>query len=284
MEREQRRAMEIITSSANQKVKILRLLSQKAGREKCGLFLLEGARLVEDALLSGAPLDTVFVSESAYLGGKFSSLLEEIEKKDLTVTALADKLFNSVSETQHSQGLLAAAPIPKEEAADFSKPGGLYLLLDGVQDPGNLGTLLRTADAAGMDGVFLLKGTADVYNPKVVRASMGALFHVKVMSVSDGEGFLKALRQKGISLVAGDLSGEASYDEADLRGSLMIAVGNEGNGISDLVRREADKLVRIDMPGRAESLNAAIAAGVLIFEALRQRKKSKHRIDFEGER
>lgn len=264
--------MEIITSSANQKVKVLRQLAQKSGRDKSGLFLLEGVRLVEDALSSGAPLDTVFVSEGAYESGKFSYLLEEIAKKDLTMTVLADKLFNSISETQHSQGLLATAPIPKEEAVDFSKEEGLYLLLDGVQDPGNLGTLLRTADAAGMDGVFLLKGTADVYNPKVVRAAMGALFHVKVVSVSDTEAFMKALHEKGVLLVAGDLSGACAYDEAALGGSLMIAVGNEGNGISETVRREADRLVRIDMPGRAESLNVAIAAGVLIFEALRQRK------------
>ena len=147
------------------------------------------------------------------------------------------------------------------------------LVLDNIQDPGNLGTIFRTAEAAGVTGVFLSRDCADIYNPKTVRSTMGAIFRQPFVYVEDLPGTISRMKEKGICVFAAHLQGERSYDREDYRKKTAFLVGNEGNGLRREVEEMADVRVRIPMAGRAESLNAAIAAGVLMFEVARQRRE-----------
>lgn len=147
------------------------------------------------------------------------------------------------------------------------------LVLDNIQDPGNLGTIFRTAEAAGVTGVFLSRDCADIYNPKTVRSTMGAIFRQPFVYVEDLPGAISRMKEKGICVFAAHLQGERSYDREDYRKKTAFLVGNEGNGLRREVEEMADVRVRIPMAGRAESLNAAIAAGVLMFEVARQRRE-----------
>ena len=148
--------------------------------------------------------------------------------------------------------------------------GKFYLLCDKVQDPGNLGTIIRTAHAAGVDGIILTKGTVDVYNEKTIRSTMGSLFHIPVVYDDGDLSIVRALINKGFSLLSTSLEGDKNFFEEDLTGNLIISVGNEGNGVSKEVYELSDKKVKIPMPGGAESLNVAIASSIILYEKVRQ--------------
>ena len=181
---------------------------------------------------------------------------------------LTERLFDRLADTVTPQGMIAIVEKPTHDWADFA--GGDIVVLDRIQDPGNVGSILRSADAAGFAGAIAIKGTADVYSGKVLRAAAGAAFRVPVYHAADGRAALAMLTSAGIRSVACDMSGESLYTEADLSSDIAVIAGNEGGGLSDSLREGADLRVRIPMRAGSESLNAAVAVAILMFEKCRR--------------
>ena len=261
---------EYISSMQNPVVKLLKSLHSKKGRYENGLFLVEGMRLCSEIC---APWQTEFLifSERFY---EESAEREELIAgcPEAKVRILPEEVFAAVSDTQHPQGVLAAVRQRQFDLSAFiQKKDPFLVVLEDLQDPGNAGTILRTADAAGADGILCSKGTVDFYSPKTVRASMGSIFHLPVVQSQSFAEALAGLREHGVHLLAAHLQGSRPHFEADYSGGCAIMIGNEGNGLTPEAAALADERVRIPQPGRAESLNASVAAGILIYEALRQR-------------
>ena len=215
-------------------------------------------------------VERVFFSESMALEdaprfGSASSFPYEVVKDDV---------FARMCDTQTPQGVLTLLRTPRYEAEDIRRERGLYVVLENLQDPGNLGTVLRTSEAAGVDGVILTKGCVDITSPKVIRSTMGSIYRMPFVLVEDVAEAAALLRGWGVSLYAAHLKGKASYEEEDYLQGTAFLIGNEGNGLTDEAAGEADHLIRIPMAGRAESLNAAVAAAVLAYEAARQRRRA----------
>lgn len=239
--------------------KKLRKLIQKKYREESRLFVVEGMRAVTDAMQSNA-LNEVLVTEK-YLS------LHSLPQTDIPVYLVEDKLLCDLCDTRTPQGIAGIASFVHHE--NYPKKAGFYLFLDDLSDPGNLGTILRTADAVACDGVILTADTVELYNPKVVRATMGSLFHLPIYCVSDKKEALLNLKKIGCPVIASALDGAVDFKEANIDGNCIVVVGNEAHGVSDTVLALADKRVKIPMPGNAESLNAGVAAALLLYEHLR---------------
>ncbi|WP_278632607.1 TrmH family RNA methyltransferase [[Ruminococcus] lactaris] len=279
----------MITSTSNTQIKELAKLQKKSRlRDERGIFLVEGPRMVEE--IPKERIERLYISESferknpAYI-------------KDLGVSAevLSDPVFSYVSDTKNPQGILAivkrleytmedilgkSASKCEEKSGEKEKNPQNHqirvphvIVLDNLQDPGNLGTIFRTAEAAGATGILLSSDSVDVYNPKVIRSTMGAVFRMPFFYVKDLPAAVKSLSSQGIRTYAAHLNGKNAYDEEDYTKGCAFLIGNEGNGLRDEVSECADCLIRIPMCGKAESLNAAVAAAVLMFEAGRQRRK-----------
>ncbi len=222
-------------------------------------------RLVEEALQWEAPLERLLATPDPE-NPRLTALLHAARSRGIPVVEVAPHVLAAVSEVETPQGVVAVVrrrALPLEPL--LQRPELLLLVVDRVQDPGNLGTMIRTADAAGASAVVLLPGTADPYNPKAVRASMGSLFHLPVVEWSLER--LRALLRRGVRLLATDPAGPVDFREADYRRPLAIAVGHEAEGVSAAVRQDAAAVVRIPILGRAESLNAAVAAALVLYEA-----------------
>jgi TrmH family RNA methyltransferase len=255
--------LEMIQSRQNRLIKQLRSLHSRSGREKLGLFLLEGVRLIEAA--ADAELRLPYVVFNSYLESnqRGLELLARLQRQGSQVYQVADRLLCELADTDRPQGILAAAEIPAEPAE--WPEASTILVLDGVQDPGNLGTLIRTADALGVDLIIALKGTVDPYNEKVVRAAMGSLFHLPLIQNQEASDVLPRLREAGAQIVVSCLSPDAvPYLQAAYRDKVALVVGNEGAGVSDLWLEEADQRVIIPQRGAAESLNVGVATGILL--------------------
>lgn len=258
--------MKWIESRENKTFKRLNGLKNRKNREKEGLFIAEGERFA-DEMPEGAGTEYVVLSENfcqthdaAQYDGRAETLV------------LPDSLFAALCDTETPQGVLAVCRRLKwdmDEVLCRDKP--FFLLAEEMQDPGNLGTVIRTADACGADAVFLSKGSVDLYNPKTLRATMGSLFHIPVfqnVSVAEIAGRLK---ERDIPLYAAHLRGDRPLYALDLKKACAFLIGNEARGLSEESAVLCDQWVRIPMPGQAESLNASVAAAVLMYEAVRQR-------------
>ena len=262
----------MITSTSNAQIKELAKLQKKSRlRDEKGIFLVEGPRMTEE--IPAERIEKVYASESFAKKNK-----EFLEKLQAPVELLTDTVFAYVSATKTPQGILLVMEQRSCEICEMldldaqgRKP--LLMVLDNLQDPGNLGTIFRTAEAAGVTGILLSKDCVDVYNPKVIRSTMGAVFRMPFLYVEDLPEKIKELQKKSIKTYAAHLRGENAYDEEDYTTGCAFLIGNEGNGLRDEVADCADCLIRIPMEGEAESLNAAVAAAVLMFEAGRQRRK-----------
>lgn len=267
----------MITSTANAQVKeLVRLMKKSRAREVAGVFIVEGPRMAGELVDDPAwreRIDRVYLSES-YVG-KHKEETDQI-RKACRMEILADNVFAHVSDTKTPQGILAVAKRREYDLKDIT--GGapersLVIVLDQLQDPGNLGTIFRTAEAAGATGVLLSRDCVDIYNPKVTRSTMGAVFRLPFLYVDDVPGAVSELKKEGIRVFAAHLEGENTYDKEDYSGGTAFLIGNEGNGLRNEVAECADCRIRIPMQGKAESLNAAVAAAVLIFEVSRQRRE-----------
>ena len=265
----------MITSRSNPLIKSLRRLSSdRRYREREGCFLVEGVHMVEEALSSGWPVRLILHTPAAAERAGF--LWPKAREKNVPLVAVAEELVDELAGTVTPQGVMALVEMPRGELAVLlGAPPSLLVLVDGVQDPGNLGTIVRSAAAAGAQGVVLLPGTVDLYNPKTVRATMGALFHLPVVAVAEKEGVLVRLKEAGFAVVAGVPAGGEPLFALDLTLPVALAVGNEARGLSPEVLARSDFLATIPMPGRAESLNVAAAASIMLYEAVRQRVRKR---------
>ena len=259
-----------LTGLQNPMVKAAAELKQKKYRQQQGLFLAEGLRTVEEAVRYGA-VQSIFYT--AIEDDRTRAVLEEAAAKQIKLVCVSDKVLKKIAATETPQGIIAVCEMRSKRLDEFLASGKMLLVLDRVTDPGNIGTMLRTADAAGVGGLLLLQGCADIYAPKTVRASMGSLFHLPVLSGLSEELLVQAARKAGYELLVTCLDGADNLYKADLQGRLAFVMGNEANGVSPALLAAADKRVFIPMQGRAESLNVAMAAGIVMFEALRQKLK-----------
>jgi len=256
----------MITSAQNAKLKLVRALQGRAKeRREAGAFLAEGVRLIEDALAAGWPFR--FVLYGAQLSERGKILVERLEGENVDVEQVDDVLLASISDTETTQGILAVLELPNFELSNLESLN-FILIPDQIRDPGNLGTLIRSAAAAGAQMVLIPPETADAFSPKVVRAGMGAHFRVAVASLGWDE--IRA-QIAGCAVFLADAASRQSCWEADFKIPLALIVGGEAEGASQSARALADRLVNIPMPGKIESLNAAVAGAILMFEVVRQR-------------
>lgn len=264
-----------ITSSQNAVIKEVRSLKNRKDREEKGLFFIEGVRIVEEALAAGAAIRYTVMAESFEQGSDGHDASGKIGSAGVKSYVVPDRLFDTLGDTRTPQGVLAVAEIKPPELREACFADSLFVVLDSVRDPGNMGTIIRTADAAGFTGVIASGGCVDVYNPKVLRSTMGSVFHIPVYFYGDIVEIISLLKSKGVRVVASQLSGGYSIYQTDLTVPTALVIGSEAEGISKEAAAAADQLVKIPMPGRAESLNASIAAGVIMYEAVRQRSAGK---------
>ncbi len=246
--------MEHITSLKNPKVAAWKALKDRKGRRESGCFLVEGRKMVEEALKSAFDVETVLVQEG----------MELPDGLTMPVYELPAHVLAAVCDTKTPQGIAAVVRMKEQSAL-----GKHIVVLDGVQDPGNVGTIIRTADAAGLDGVLLSTQCADVFSPKVLRATMGSIFRMNLRTTDDLPGELTKLREKGYSILSSQLDGTPFYEREKVAEQFALIIGNEGNGVSEQVQQTATHRVRLPMRGGAESLNAAIAAAIMMYELMR---------------
>ncbi|MGC6176691.1 TrmH family RNA methyltransferase [Lacrimispora sp. 38-1] len=259
----------MITSSANGKVKqVMNLIKKAKARNDSGLFVAEGLRIFKE--IPPELIDSVFVSESFLKEDEQRRLISGLKHEVLT-----DEVFSVMSDTRTPQGILALVKQNSYTPEDLIRaPGPAFLLiLETIQDPGNLGTIIRAGEGAGITGVLMNSTTADIYNPKVIRSTMGSVFRVPFAYTSDLNASILQLKDRGIQLYAAHLDGRNNYEKEDYTVDTGFLIGNEANGLSEDTAKLADAYIKIPMMGRVESLNAAVAASVLMFETARQRRE-----------
>lgn len=242
----------MITSVKNQQIKTWAKLKQRKYRKEQGLFIVEGEHLVEEALKSDWELETIVIKEN---------FEPNFDLSNHFVEAVSDHVFAHLSETKTPQGILAIVKMREEE--EYKK--NRLLILDAVQDPGNLGTMIRTADAAGFDAIILGGGTVDLYNDKVIRASQGSIFHIPIIELSL-ETAVDQLKESGVSICASTLERAVPVQTIEWPEQVGLIVGNEGSGVNQTLIEKSDLLVHIPIYGKAESLNVSIAAGVMMYQ------------------
>lgn len=253
--------MERITSRRNPRVLEWRALKDRDARETNGLFIAEGVKMLREAISSSSPIEAILIRD-----GENADILPREISDTIPLYQLSEDVFDSVCTLKTKQSTAAIVRLTSRPAS-----GPRLVALDHVQDPGNVGTIIRTADAAGMDGVILTNDSSDPFSPKALRASMGSIFRVGISTVHDLPSKLAALRGQGYSVICSALGGEPFYSRHDINGSFALVIGNEGNGISDAVKAEATHILALPMPGGAESLNAAAAASIMMYDlAVRQ--------------
>ncbi|WP_018921679.1 TrmH family RNA methyltransferase [Salsuginibacillus kocurii] len=248
--------MEHIESAKNPKVKQVNRLHHKKYRERDNKFIIEGEHLIETAIEAGVAIERVFVTNE----NKLSPLINQANVSLLTVT---ESIMKEMSQVETPPGLLAVVEMPAHE---LSGPAGkgMYLLLDAVQDPGNAGTMIRTADAAGLDGVVLGEGTVDPYNDKVIRSTQGSIFHVPVVKGELTEWIEKCQRQR-IPVFGSSLQDGTSHTALGSQPAFALLVGNEGAGVRGELLGLTDQNVYLPLYGKAESLNVTVATGILLY-------------------
>ena len=273
--------MQPITSFRNSRVKFLRSLRMRKYRQREACFLIEGIRAVEEALACGAPMETLVYAPDLLVSERAKALIDRVDQSQRL--ALSSDVFRTLSERDQPQGVVAVIRIEDRslEAIPLSD-SMLVIVAYQLRDPGNMGSLVRTADAAGATGMVIVEPSVDVYDPHAVRATMGSLFALPIVRVFDEAALTQwyaAVRGAGVPLlvVASSAHGQQDYFDVDYRRPLVLLVGNEQRGLPATVRAEADVLVRLPMVGRATSLNVSAAATALIYEVVRQRRGAGRR-------
>lgn len=257
--------MREIRSKDNKIWKRCEQLTMRKYRDRSGLYLIEGENLLDEAIRNHVRIETVLVREDCQ-----KALPPEAADKAFLLDA---RLFDKLAQTVTSQGILAVVAKAEVRKEDFiGLPGSNFIVLDRLQDPGNIGTILRTADAAGYRLAILMKGTADVYAPKVVRAATGSLFRMPVVSMASTEELVGFTRAAGKKLTATCLDAQRCYYDEDLTHDIALVIGNEGSGVAPALIESSELRIKIPMQGNIESLNAAVAAGVLMYEAMRGKR------------
>ena len=287
--------MEMITSNKNEKIKnIQALLKLKKERDRQGVFVIEGLRIFKDTLETAPEyIEAVFVSESFFATDAMQEIKENILKPGITqykisdkITVAKDSVFESISQTVTPQGIMSIVRKPEYNLKKIMSTNIIsgcseisdgyhiekgtcqrkkLLLLENIQDPGNLGTMLRTAEAAGISGIIMSRDCADIFSPKVVRSTMGSIFRMPFYYAEDFYSAIETLKADAVTVYAAYLHGGIPYTEVTYTEKIAIMIGNEGNGLSEEAVTKADKRIYIPMAGKIESLNAAVAAAILMY-------------------
>jgi TrmH family RNA methyltransferase len=259
-----------ITSSQNPKIKQLVRLKDRKERDETGLFLIEGYREIKRAVEGGIHFESLYTCKELFLGSNEPMLIEQVDVETFT---LPNHLFEKISYRDRPDGLIGVAHQMQKTLKDLRPKNRvpLYVVAESIEKPGNLGTILRSSDAVGADGVIVCDRCTDIYNPNVVRASVGTLFTLPVIEAKGSDAYTW-LKSHNIQVVAATPSATDEFTDADLSGPVAIVVGTEQLGLSDLWMKAADIRVQIPMRGIADSLNVAMATTLLLYESLRQRK------------
>ncbi len=253
-----------ITSNENSVFKLMKSLKQKKYRQANGLFLLEGTRLIEEAMLHGVVIEHLVVSKDIDL--------IPTNYEGYNILRFPNKMFKDISDTVASQGIIAVARQIRQPLEDIRiGPKPLLIVLNGIQDPGNLGAIIRTSAAANATAVLLTNGCVDLYNPKVIRATMGALFQIPIINELDDMEIINWLKYNEVTIFIADLETNEFYYSVNLNEPIAIIIGNENKGPSHKWKEASNKKIKIPILGSTESLNASIAASIIIYEAVRQR-------------
>ena len=272
---------DMITSTSNAQIKkIIQLNTKGKARRNSRAFVVEGVKMFLEAPLDW--IEEVYLAESfleKYQGSKKEEYKQELlEKLETTgYETVSDQVFRHASDTMTPQGILCIVKMPEYRREDLSggsdqKKAPLLLVTENVQDPGNLGTMFRTAEGAGVTGILMSRDTVDIFNPKTIRSTMGSIYRMPFLYVDDLKETIHTLKEQNIKSYAAHLDGKNTYDKEDYRQGTAFLIGNEGNGLREEIAQCADTWIRIPMCGQVESLNAAVAATVLMFEVSRQRR------------
>ena len=263
----------MITSLHNKEIKeTAALLARKKERDRRGLFVVEGPKMFGEAPVER--IERVYLAQSAaaQMYEKYGDRLS-----GLSCETVSDEVFVKMSDTKTPQGILCLVRQQhyniEEILRENKEKQMLFIILEDIQDPGNLGTIFRTAEAAGADGVIMSSWTADIYNPKTIRSTMGSVYRVPFFHVDQMEEAVRRLQKAGVAVYAAHLGGTAAYDACDYQKSTAFLIGNEAKGLREETAACADARITIPMAGKVESLNAAVASSILLFEAARQRRK-----------
>jgi RNA methyltransferase, TrmH family len=262
----------MLTSVDNPKVKYFNSLKEKKGRDRSGSFLIEGIHLVQEALEAGL-IVRVLYSENIMRGHEGKELIGKLISSGVPMEEASEQVMKKISDVETPQGIIASAKTTEHDLSDIlNAKDPLILVACGIQDPGNLGTMVRTADAVGAAGLIMTEGTVDPFNEKVVRATAGSIFHLKLVKFNDIIELVTSLKRRGIRVISTSADAKKPYFEADYSGPVAVLIGNEGQGMKPEVLRISDVTASIPMVGRAESLNASVSSAIILYEALRQRR------------
>ncbi|MDO8746789.1 MAG: RNA methyltransferase [Thermodesulfovibrionales bacterium] len=264
-----------ITSSSNHKIKEALVIKNKRSKYKDTAFIVEGTHLVETALASSNEINAAFFTDSFRAKKDGQKILREIAKKTDEIFEVTEQIMHKLADTETPQGIIAIASYDTKSLEEIKfKSTPLIVAIDGVQEPGNLGTIIRTSDAAGADAVVILKGTCDVFMQKTIRATAGSIFNIQII-YADTDKFIDWLKSNGIMLIATALDSDKSVFETDMKQPAALVFGNEAHGVSSEIKRKAGLILKIPIFGKAESLNVSASVAVCLYEAVRQREKLK---------
>lgn len=260
--------MQTITSKDNELIKHIRKLKDKKYRDESNEYVVEGVKLVEEAVKENAKIKQIIVCEDTTRTYEIPThIMLEIARYECI--SVSNKIFNIITQVTNPQGIMAIIEKNAQDAQiDYSQD--IIVVLDDVQDPGNLGTILRTVDSIGLNQIIVSKGTADAFNSKVVRSTMGAIFRIKIIEVENLAQAIKEMRKHHFKLMVTSLQTKNSIYDIDFNKKIIV-IGNEANGVSKEIQDMADENAKIPMLGRTESLNASVAAGVVMYEYVRQK-------------
>ena len=261
--------MQVISSKDNEIVKNVRKLKEKKFRDLENAYIIEGIKLIKEAIAENANIKQIIMCEDFADSTELDKdTLYDIARYD--VVYVTRNIINSITDVKTPQGIIAVVERKKANTLDYSQD--IIIALDGIQDPGNLGTILRTVDSANLKQIILSKNSADPYNPKVVRSTMGAIFRVNIIEVENLKQELQKTQEHGFKVMVTSLDTEDSVYDVDYN-KKVIVIGNEANGVSEKIQNIANEKVKIPMLGKTESLNASVAAGIMIYEYVRRKIK-----------
>lgn len=257
--------MQVISSKENEIIKHIKKLSEKKYRDENNQYIIEGIKIIEEAIQENAQIEEIILCEESVKQIP-SDLISKIAKYKCIY--VSEKIYKTLTQVVNPQGIIAI--IKKGQKTEIKYNEDIIVVLDDVQDPGNIGTILRTVDSIGLRQIIVSKGTADVYNPKVVRSTMGAIFRLNVIEVGNIKEAIEEMKQNKYKLVVTSLQTEneiydINYDKK------IIVMGNEANGVSKEIQNMADEKIKIPMLGKTESLNVSIATGIVLYEYVRQK-------------
>lgn len=248
----------IITSKDNEIIKNIKKLKEK--KYRLDTYIVEGIKMVKEAISENQEIELIAIREDFKI---------DFDTKKIKIVTISNKIFNDISDVKTPQGILAV--IKKNQNNQIETNSDYILALDSLQDPGNMGTIIRTADSANINQIIINKTTVDPYSPKVIRSTMGAIYRTNIIEVEDLKATLKEMKSKEFQIITTDLKATQSIYDINYNNKTVVVIGNEANGVSQEILQTADKKVIIPMLGKTESLNASIAASIMIYEYVRQK-------------